>query len=105
MGCSRDRRGGNVDSIEGADRKTQRQSESPSMETRSEANRAIVDIYPDHTHGTVIVSICGDNDVDILDNPRECLEQLFLSQLQLEKSSVHFVHEQNRPNPLSDGLS
>ena len=58
----------------------------------------------DVAHGTVIIGVGGDDDVDILDDTVEGLVQFFLLQLQLQKSAVHFVHHENRPDTLGDGL-
>ena len=80
------------------------EGESPAMESGTEANRAIVDVNPDHSHRAVVISIGGDNDIDILDNPLESLEELFLAELQLKQSAVHLVHEKNWPDPLGNGL-
>merc|ERR1719334_363629 len=70
----------------------------------SETNRGVVDINSDNTHGTVIISIGGNNDVDVLNNSLESLEEFFLLKLQLKESSVHLVHEEDWPDPLGDGL-
>merc|ERR1719429_566336 len=81
------------------------QSEGPAVETRSKTNGGIVDIHSDHSHGTVIISVGGDNHVDVLHDPLEGLEEFLLLQLQLQQSSVHLVHEEDGSDPLSDGLS
>merc|ERR1712038_335445 len=44
------------------------QGEGPSVKSRSKTNRGVVDINPDGSHGTIIISVGGDNDVDVLDN-------------------------------------
>ena len=58
----------------------------------------------DVAHGAVVISVGGDDDVDVFDDTVEGLVQLFLLQLQLQKSTVHFVHHENRPDTLGDGL-
>merc|ERR1719370_2139624 len=80
------------------------QGESPSVQPGAEANRAVVDVHSDNSHRTVVVSVGGNDDVDVLDNPLESLEELLLAKLQLEQSAVHLVHEEDRPDPLSDSL-
>ena len=79
--------------------------ESPSMEPRSESNGTVVDIHTDNSHRSIVVTVGGNNDVDVLNNPLEGLVEFLLSKLKLEKSSVHFVHEKNGTNPLSNSLS
>lgn len=61
--------------------------------------------YHDVPHGSpLILSIGGDNDVDVLHNTLEGLEELIRLQLQLKQSPVHLVHHENRFDALSDGL-
>lgn len=63
-------------------------------------------LYHDVPHGSsLILSIGGDNDVDILHNALEGLEELIWLQLKLKQSSVHLVHHQDRFDALCDGLS
>merc|ERR1719328_979774 len=52
----------------------------------------------------VNVSVSGNNDVDVLDNPLEGLEEFLLVKLELKESAVHLVHEEDRADPLGDGL-
>merc|ERR1719454_619476 len=80
------------------------EGEGPAVESGSETNRPVVDIDTDNSHRTVVVSIGGNDDVDILNDPLESLEELLLAKLQLKQSTVHLVHEENRPDPLGDGL-
>ena len=77
----------------------------PSVETGSETNGSIGGVNTDNTHGTIIIGVGGNNDVDVLNNPLESKEQIFLLQLQLQQSTVHLVHEKDRLDPFGDGLS
>lgn len=62
--------------------------------------------HHDVTHGsTLVLSVGGDDDVDVLHDTLEGLVQLLRLQLQLQKSTVHFVHHQDWLNALADGLS
>ena len=63
------------------------------MKTGTKTNGAVVDIDTNNTHGTVVISIGGDNNVNVLDNSLESLVQFLLVQLQLKQSTVHLVHE------------
>lgn len=57
------------------------------------------------THGSGLVVVGGDDDVDVLDDTLEGLEQVLGVELQLEESTVHLVHEQDGLDALADGLS
>lgn len=57
------------------------------------------------THGTAVIGVGGNDDVDILNNTLEGLVQLLRLQLQLQQGTVHLVHEQDRLDALGDGLT
>merc|ERR1719464_540316 len=80
------------------------QGEGPAVEARSKTNRGVVDINPHDSHGAIVISVGGHDDVDVLHNPGESLEEFFLLQLELEESAVHLVHEEDGSDPLSNGL-
>merc|ERR1711881_487227 len=80
------------------------EGEGPAVESRAEADGPVVDIYTDNSHRAIVVGVCGDDDVDVLNDPLEGLEELLLAKLQLKQSSVHLVHEENGPDPLSNSL-
>ena len=56
------------------------------------------------THGSTIIRIRSNNDVNVLNNALESLVQLFRVQLQFQQSPVHLVHEQNGLDTFGDGL-
>lgn len=63
-------------------------------------------IHHNVPHGsTLILSIGGDNDVNVLHNTLEGLIELIWLQLQLKQGPVHLVHHENRLYALSDGLT
>ena len=47
------------------------------------------------THWTILLSVSGDNHIDILYNPLECLVHVFRRHLQCQYGQVQLVHEQN----------
>lgn len=53
---------------------------------------------------TLILSVGGDDNVDVLHNTLKCLEKLIWLQLQLKQGAVHLVHHQNRLDAFGDGL-
>lgn len=61
--------------------------------------------YLDITHGTALVIVGSDDDVDVLDDTLEGLIQVLGLQLQLEQGAIHLVHEQDRLDALADGLT
>ena len=81
------------------------EGESPSVESRSESDVSDRWINHDWSHWSVVVSVGGDDDVDVLNNTLEGLEELLSSELKLKKSTVHLVHEKNWLDTLSDGLT
>merc|ERR1711988_1768074 len=52
------------------------EGEGPAVKSRSKSNRGIVDIDSHNTHGAVIVSVGGDDYVDVFHDPGEGLEKL-----------------------------
>ena len=81
------------------------ESESPSVETRSETDVSDRRIDHDSSHWSIVVTVCGNDNVDVLHDTSESLEEFLLSELQLKKSTIHLVHEQDRLDTLSNGLA
>ena len=81
------------------------EGESPSVEARAEAYRAIGRVNSHDTHRTAVICIGGNNDVDVFNDTLEGLEQIFGIKLELKKGTVHLVHENNWTNSLCDGLT
>ena len=65
----------------------------PSVKSRSETDGGIGRIDTDDTHGTVVVSVGGNDNIDVFDDTLEGQKEILLVQLQLQKGTVHFVHE------------
>lgn len=61
--------------------------------------------YADFTHGTAVVTVGGNDNVDVFDNTLEGLEEFFTVQLQFKQCTVHFVHKKNGFDTLSNGLT
>merc|ERR1740128_1106050 len=81
------------------------QGESPSVEAGTESDGTIVNVHTDDTHGSIVVSVGGNNNVDVLNDPLEGLVEILLLQLQLKESSVHLVHEEDGADTLGNSLS
>ena len=81
------------------------EGECPPVESGSESDWAVLGVDADHAHGSVVVGVGGDDDVDVLDDTGEGLVQLFGVQLELQKGAVHLVHEKDGPDTLGDGLT
>eukprot|EP00043_Microstomoeca_roanoka_P011771 m.111338 g.111338 ORF g.111338 m.111338 type:complete len:377 (-) comp15293_c0_seq1:145-1275(-) len=81
------------------------EGKGPAVETRAETDGTLGHIDLDGTHGTIIITVGGDNDVDALNDTLEGLVEIFLLELELEKSAVHLVHEKNGLDALSNGLT
>ena len=81
------------------------QSEGPSVKTGSETDGTVARVDAHDTHGTVVVGVSGDDDVHVLNDTLESLVQILGLQLQLKKSTVHLVHEQDGANTLGNGLT
>ena len=77
----------------------------PSVKSRSETDGGIGRIDTDDTHGTVVISIGGNDDVDVLNDTLESKEEIFLLQLEFQQSTVHLVHEKNGLDTFGDGLT
>ena len=81
------------------------EGEGPAMEAGAEADGAVVDVHAHDAHGAVVVTVGGDDDVDVLDDALEGLVELLLAELELEESTVHLVHEEDGADALGDGLA
>ena len=57
------------------------------------------------THGSIIVSVGSNDNIDVFNDTLESQKQILLLQLQFQKGTVHFVHQENRLDPLGDGLT
>lgn len=78
-------------------------SESPAVKSRAKGNGTFVGIYLDITER--LVEIGSDDDVDGLNDTREVLVQIFFLQLQLQKSTIDLVDDDDRLDTLSKSLS
>ena len=58
-----------------------------------------------HTHGAIIISVGGNDNIDVFNDTLESQKQILLFQLQFQKGTVHFVHQENRLDPLGDSLT
>ena len=81
------------------------EGEGPAMEARSKTYRGIGGVYTNNAHWAAIVSIGGNDDVNVFDNTLEGLVKIFWFKLELEKGTVHLVHENNWTNSFGDGLT
>ncbi|KAF4527646.1 hypothetical protein B566_EDAN010870, partial [Ephemera danica] len=97
------------------------QGEGPAVESRAETNATLAGVdligeivhqclhgdctYTDFSHGARVITVGGNDDVDVFNNTLEGLEKFLLFQLQLQESTIHLVHEQHRLDTLSDGLT
>lgn len=61
--------------------------------------------YSHFSHGARVITVSGNDDVDIFYNTLESLVQVFRFQLQLKQSTVHLVHEHDGLNTLSNSLT
>ena len=61
--------------------------------------------YLQITHWTAVVTVRGDDDIDILDDTLKRLVEILLLKLQFEQSTIHFVHEQDRLDTLGNSLT
>jgi len=78
-------------------------SESPAVKTGSESNGALLGV--DLAVTKSLVEVCGNNDVDGLNNTGEVLVEILLGKLQLEKSTVDLVDDDNRLDALTESLT
>jgi hypothetical protein len=73
------------------------------METGAEGNGALVGVDLDITEG--LVKVCGNDDVDGLDDTGEILVQVLLGELQLEEGTVDLVDDDDGLDTLTKSLS
>jgi hypothetical protein len=79
------------------------ESETPSVETRSEGDGSLVGVDLHITKSSIVVG--GDDDVNALDGTLERLVEGFLVDLKFEKGAIDLVDDDNRLDTLSKGLS
>lgn len=77
--------------------------ESPAVETGTEGNGTLVWVDLDVTKG--LVEVGGDNNVDGLDDTGEVLVQVLLGNLELEKSTVDLVDDDDWLDTLTKSLA
>jgi hypothetical protein len=77
--------------------------ESPAVETGTEGDGTLLGVDLDVTES--LVEVGGDDDVDGLDGTGERLEEIFLGDLELEKSTVNLVDDQNGLDTLGQSLT
>lgn len=77
----------------------------PAVEAGTEADGAVFRGDLDFAHWTIVVTVGGDNDVDVFDDSLEGLVQVFLFELEFEEGTVHLVKEEDWLDTLTDGLS
>lgn len=77
--------------------------ESPAVETGTESNGTLIGIDLDITEG--LVEVGGDDNVDGLDGSGEGLVKVLLGDLELEKSTIDLVDDDNGLNTLAKSLS
>jgi hypothetical protein len=73
------------------------------VETGTEGNGTLVGVDLDITEG--LVEVCGNDDVHGLDDTGEILVQVLLGELQLEKSAIDLVDDDNGLDTLTESLS
>jgi hypothetical protein len=78
-------------------------SEGPAVETRAEGNGTLVWVDLDITES--LVEVCGNNDIDGLNDTGEILEQIFLGKLQFEQSTIDLVNDNDGLDTLTKSLS
>lgn len=78
-------------------------SESPTVKTGTKCNGTLVRVNLDVTED--LVEIGGDDDVDGLDGSGEGLVQILLGDLELEKSTINLVDDNDGLNTLTESLS
>jgi hypothetical protein len=77
--------------------------EGPSVQTGTESDGTLLGVHLDITKSLVVVG--GDDDVDGLDNTGEVLVQILLGDLELEKSTVDLVDDDNGLDTLTKSLA
>ena len=78
-------------------------SKSPAVETGTESNGSLVGVDLDITESLVEVS--RDDDVDGLDSTRERLVEVLLADLELEKSAINLVDDDDGLDALTESLA
>jgi hypothetical protein len=73
------------------------------VKTGTEGDGALLRVHLDITKGLVVVG--GDDDVDGLDDTREVLVQILLAELELEKSTVDLVDDDDGLDALTKSLT
>ena len=73
------------------------------MQTGTESDRTLLGVDLDITEDFVIV--CGNDDVDGLDDTGEVLVQILLGELEFEKSAIDLVDDDNGLDTLTESLS
>jgi hypothetical protein len=73
------------------------------VETGTEGNGTLLRVHLDITEG--LVEVGGDNDVDGLNDTGEVLVQILLGDLELEKSTVDLVDDDNGLDTLTKSLA
>lgn len=73
------------------------------METGTEGNGTLLGVDLDITEG--LVEVGGDDDVDGLDDTGEVLVKIFLGELELEKSAIDLVDDDNGLDTLTKSLT
>ena len=81
------------------------QRESPAMQTGAETHGSFHWVDGNIAHGAIVIAVGGDDDVDVLDDSLQGLVQILFLQLQSQECQVHLVHEEDRLDSLSDGLT
>lgn len=77
--------------------------EGPAVKTGAEGDSTLVRVDLDVTEG--LVEVRGDDDVNGLDGTREGLVKILLGDLELEKSTVDLVDNDNRLDALTESLA
>lgn len=77
--------------------------EGPAVKTGTESNGTAVGVDLDVTKG--LVEVGGDDDVDGLDGTREGLVEILLGDLELEKSAIDLVDDNNGLDALTESLT
>ncbi|GKT92871.1 elongation factor 2 [Colletotrichum tofieldiae] len=77
--------------------------ESPAVQTGTEGDGTLVGVNLDITEG--LVEVGGDDDVDGLDSTREGLVEVLLGDLELEKSTVNLVDDDDGLDALTESLT
>jgi hypothetical protein len=73
------------------------------VQTGTESDGTLLGVHLDITKGLVVVG--GDDDVDGLDDTGEVLVQILLGDLELEKSAIDLVDDDNGLNALTESLA